>query len=357
MIIGILGGGQLARMLALAGIPLGYRFIFYDPTPDCCAATLGEHVEASYDDKEQLLAFARAVDVVTYEFENVPLEAAQYIAEHCDVHPKPEALKASQDRLREKTLFRRLSIPTPEFFDITSSKDLYEAAAKLGFPFVIKTRRGGYDGKGQYVAREVSELDGIWSDLAGRAAIAEEFMSFSREVSMVVARNGNGDVKYYDIAENTHREGILRLTLNRPDDPAAKQAQQYVHDLMRELDYRGVLALELFQIEDKLVANEFAPRVHNSGHWTIEGALTSQFENHIRAILNLPLGDTAHRMRCAMINFIGQLPDIDKILHVNDTHFHSYDKAPKPGRKIGHLTVRANDLDEVNALLGKDFVS
>ena len=356
MIIGILGGGQLARMLALAGIPLGYRFIFYDPTPDCCAETLGKHMAASFDDKEQLLAFAKAVDVVTYEFENVPLEAAQYIAEHCDVYPKPNALKASQDRLLEKQLFRKLSIPTPEFFNIVSSEDLFDAAEKLGFPFVIKTRRGGYDGKGQYVAREVSELDGIWSDLAGRAAIAEEFMSFSREVSMVVARNGNGDVAYYDVAENTHREGILRLTCNRPNDPVSKQAQQYTYELVRELDYRGVLALELFQIEDKLVANEFAPRVHNSGHWTIEGALTSQFENHIRAILSLPLGSTAHRMHCAMINFIGQLPDIDKVLGLNDAHFHSYDKAPKPGRKIGHLTVSADKLDEVSAMLGKDLI-
>lgn len=350
MKIGILGGGQLAQMLALAGIPLGYRFVFYDPSPDCCAAALGEHIQADYDDWQQLQTFAESVDLATFEFENVPLAAVNFVAEHCTLYPKTNALQATQDRWMEKQLFRRLGIPTPQFADIKSRADLTQAAERLGYPLVLKSRFGGYDGKGQIVIKSAQQLEQAWLELSGQPYIVEQWIRFSREVSIIAVRNLSGKMAFYDLAENIHCSGILQTTLNRPGDKLLQQAQGYVHRLMEELDYCGVLTLEFFQIGDELLANEFAPRVHNSGHWTIEGAAVSQFENHLRAILNLPLGQTTRLAYCAMINFVGVLPAMNELLTIPDSHYHQYGKQPKPGRKLGHLTIRSDQPETVENL-------
>lgn len=340
MIVGILGGGQLARMLAMAGQPLDCRFVFYEPSAECCAAPFGTHIRADYDDWQALRAFAEGVDVLTYEFENVPLASALFVQQFTRLYPQANALEATQDRLREKRLFRQLGIATPEFFAPDCLDDLHGVARELGFPFVIKTRHGGYDGKGQFVVRSAAELAPVWSQLGGRPAIAEQWVTYTREVSIIAARNRAGDLACYDLAENHHEDGILRLTLPRAGDPLYEQARAYVEKLVLQLDYCGVIALELFDVDGALLANEFAPRVHNSGHWTIEGAVTSQFENHLRAILDLPLGQTAQPGYCAMINLIGTLPDMKKVHDLPGGHFHQYDKQPKPGRKLGHITLR-----------------
>lgn len=357
MIIGILGGGQLARMLALAGIPLGYRFVFYDPAEDCCAASLGTHIQAGFDDKKKLKAFALSVDIVTYEFENVPLSSALLVEQYCKVYPEPSALEVSQDRWHEKQLFRKLGIPTAEFYDLKTYTDLCDAAGQLGYPFIVKNRCGGYDGKGQYLIRQESDLPDCWARLTSQPAIAERCLKFSREVSIIAARNRSGDTVYYDLAQNHHEDGILRVTRNCPDDPVQCQAKEYAEKLLQALNYVGVIALELFQLDDKLLANEFAPRVHNSGHWTIEGASTSQFENHIRAILDLPLGKTTNLGHYAMMNFIGKMPDIDTALAIPAGHFHQYGKKPRPGRKLGHLTLRSSSPSTLQNLVEEQLLN
>ncbi len=350
MKIGILGAGQLAQMLALAGVPLGCRFIFYDPSPDCCAAAVGKHIQADYDDWQALQAFAESVDLVTFEFENVPVATVNYISKYCTVYPKANSLEATQDRLVEKQLFARLGIPTAQFINISSRADLTQAANCMGYPLVLKSRTGGYDGKGQILVESAQQLDAIWLKIKGQPFIAEQWVDFSREVSVIAARSQNGECVFYDLVENLHQQGILQTSLNRPDDPLSSLAQEYAKRLINELDYCGVLTLELFQVGDKLVVNEFAPRVHNSGHWTIEGASVSQFENHLRAILNLPLGATTHVAYCVMINFISQLPAIDEWLKIPNSHYHQYGKQPKPGRKLGHLTICSDLPEKVESL-------
>ncbi len=340
--VGILGGGQLAQMLALAGIPLGLRFVFFDPTEDCCAAALGQHIKADFDDWSQLKIFAESVDIVTFEFENIPLAAIEYVRNIRPVYPEINALQAKQDRLVEKQLFQRLGIATPMFVDIKSRHDLDEAPDILGLPFVIKSRYGGYDGKGQWLVKSADQTADVWAQIDGLPCIAEQWIDFSREVSMVAVQNRHADKVFYDLAENQHNRGILHTTINRPGDPMAGKAQAIISQLMDELNYCGVMALELFQINGQLMANEFAPRVHNTGHWTIEGAGTSQFENHLRAILNLPLGDTGHNGQWVMLNLVGDLPDLTKISSMANSHLHDYRKQARPGRKLGHLTVRAD---------------
>ena len=352
MKIGILGGGQLARMLALAGIPMGFRFVFYDPTEGCCAGVLGKHFKSEYSDLEQLEIFAKEVDVITYEFENVPLEAVSFVKTFCRVYPEANALEATQDRLREKNLFHSLGIPIARFRDIKSADELVEIGEDLGYPFIIKTRNGGYDGKGQYLIQSEQDLSSLPLNVNETPAIAEEKVSFSREVSIIAARAKDGDVVYYDLAENYHDKGILRMTLAIPGDPFHQKAKDYVHDLLVHMDYCGVIALELFQLEDRLLANEFAPRVHNTGHWTIEGAATSQFENHLRAILGLPLGETKNVAYSSLINLIGNLPDIKETLMIANCYFHNYDKEPRPGRKLGHLTIKSHELSTFEVLRG-----
>jgi 5-(carboxyamino)imidazole ribonucleotide synthase len=344
-VVGVLGGGQLGRMLALAGLPLGVRFLFVDPSEDATAGELGEHLALDYGAKEAVERLA-ACDLVTYEFENVPVEAARAIAEKTALFPSVQALATAQDRWHEKSCFAELGIPTAQFFDIASAADLEGALAVTGFPAVLKTRRFGYDGKGQRVLKNRADAASALADMGTVPLLLEAHVPFERELSIVGARAKDGSVAFYPLVENHHEGGILRLTLApAPDISPDRQrsAEQYLGSLLERLDYVGVLALELFQVGGRLLANEMAPRVHNSGHFTIEGAVTSQFEQHLRAVLGLPLGSTKLVASCAMLNCIGTLPDTKAVLAVPDAHLHDYGKPPRPGRKVGHVTVRAPD--------------
>ncbi len=351
MKVGVLGAGQLARMIALAGYPLGVDFIFLDPSADACANRLGEHLLGDYNDPRLLAQLAERADVVTYEFENVPADVAEFLASHTQVHPSPEALAIAQDRLIEKSFFHDLDIPTPTYAAVNSFEDLEQAMSMIGWPAILKSRTLGYDGKGQSVLKSADDLTFAWALLAGAPAIVEAFVLFNREVSIIAARNVSGAIVFYPLSENFHRGGILRVSECCDNDPMQQQAESYISRLMEELDYVGVLALELFEIDGKLIANEFAPRVHNSGHWTIEGAETSQFENHLRAILDLPLGATTPVGKTAMVNFIGGLPVTEELLAIPHAHLHLYDKAPRKGRKVAHATVRAETKEKLTALI------
>lgn len=350
MKVGILGAGQLARMIALAGYPLGVEFIFLDPSADACANALGEHLLGDYNDLGLLAQLAERADVVTYEFENVPSEVAEFLSTHTQVHPSPQALAVAQDRLLEKNFFNGLGIATPAYRAVDSLAGLQAAMADIGYPAVLKSRTQGYDGKGQSVLRSADDLASGWQLLAGVPAIVEAFVPFSREVSIIAARNSAGDIVYYPLAQNLHRGGILRVSESKQGDPMQGQAQTYVTRLMEALEYVGVLALELFEVDGQLIANEFAPRVHNSGHWTIEGAQTSQFENHLRAILNLPLGATTAMNKAAMVNFIGGLPATEAVLAIPDAHLHLYGKTPRKGRKVAHATIHTGTDDRLAKL-------
>jgi 5-(carboxyamino)imidazole ribonucleotide synthase len=351
MKIGILGGGQLARMLALAGYPLGLEFIILDPSSDAGAVKLGEHLHGNYDDPALLAELAQKADIVTYEFENVPAEVAQFLAAHTQVYPAANALAVAQDRLQEKNFFHQLDIPTARFAQVDNLDDLQRVMPDIGYPAILKSRRLGYDGKGQVVLKSTDDLAQAWEAMQGVASIVEGFVSFQREVSIIAARRPNGEVAFYPLSENQHRGGILRVSECRTADALQAQAQDYVTRLLEALDYVGIIALELFDADGKLLANEFAPRVHNSGHWTIEGAETSQFENHLRAILDLPLGNTSTRGYAGMVNFIGNLPTSMQVLEINHAHLHLYDKQPRKGRKVAHATIRTDHLPEFSLLL------
>ncbi len=342
MIVGILGGGQLGRMLGLAGIPLGATLRFFEPASDAPAAVVGAIIGGSYDDEAALLHFVEGVDVVTYEFENVPVAAARFLAERLPVFPPPVALETAQDRLVEKQFFRDLGIPTPPFAAVDSRDDLVAAVETLGLPAVLKTRRMGYDGKGQMVLRTAADVDQAWETLGTTPLILEGFVAFRRELSILAVRGRTGETAFYPLVENHHREGILRRSnAPAPDVSTASQtaAESYARRALDALGYVGVLAIELFETDDALIVNECAPRVHNSGHWTIEGAATSQFENHMRAVLGLPLGSTALRGTSVMLNIIGEHPNSAAVLATPDTHLHLYGKSERPGRKLGHITV------------------
>ncbi|MGI9248123.1 MAG: 5-(carboxyamino)imidazole ribonucleotide synthase, partial [Woeseiaceae bacterium] len=263
-----------------------------------------------------------------------------------------DALRHAQDRLDEKRLFERLGIPLPAYRAIDTHDDMVAAADALGLPMVIKTRRLGYDGKGQHVVRSTSDVGAAWKALGGQPLIAEQWVPFDYEVSSIGVRNVDGDVRFYALSHNIHKDGILRTSRAPVEDPRlAEKASKYVRLLLEHLDYVGILALELFVKDDQLLANEFAPRVHNSGHWTIEGAATSQFENHLRAIMNLPLGSTANRGYAGMINLIGEIPATAR--NLKDVHLHDYGKMPRPGRKLGHITVLSETADGRDALVEK----
>jgi len=354
--VAVLGGGQLGRMLGLAGIPLGLSFRFLDPSPLAPAAAVGELVVGDLDDEAALAAVAQGADVVTYEWEGVPAESARFLAATLPVHPGDRPLEVSQDRLREKETFEALGIDTPSFRAVGSRDSLDAAVSALGLPAVLKTRRGGYDGKGQAVLRTPADVDRAWVTLGGVPLILEAFVAFDRELSVVAVRGLDGTVACWPVVENEHRDGILHLT--RAPAPTAdprrardleQRAREIATMLLGELDHVGVLAIELFDVGGSLLANELAPRVHNSGHWTIEGAVTSQFENHLRAVLGLPLGLTDARGVSAMINCIGSMPARAEVLAVPGAHLHDYAKEPRAGRKLGHVTVVAEtdaELDE-----------
>jgi len=343
MKIGVIGGGQLGRMLALAGTPLGMNFAFLDPAPDACAAALGEHIRADYGDQDHLRQLADEVDLVTFEFESVPAETVAFLSQFVPVYPSAESLRIARDRWFEKSLFRSLGIPTPEFANIHAQADLDAAAAEIGLPAVLKTRTLGYDGKGQKVLRKPEDVAGAFAELGSVPCILEGFVPFTGEVSLVAVRGRDGETRFYPLVHNTHEAGILRLSVASSEHPLQALAEDYVGRVLEKLDYVGVLAFEFFEVDGGLKANEIAPRVHNSGHWTIEGAECSQFENHLRAVAGLPLGSTAKVGESAMLNFIGAVPPVDKVVAVADCHLHHYGKAFKAGRKVGHATLRCQD--------------
>jgi len=349
MKVGILGGGQLARMLALAGHPLDIACLVVDPSPDACAGSVSEHIVTGYDDVDALARLADETSVITYEFENVALSSVERLAARVPVHPGWRALATARDRVLEKGMFDALGIPTATYLPVSSRADLSAAIEKCGLPSILKTRTEGYDGKGQASVTSVDDALPAWRSLGERPAILESRVSFERELSVIAVRGRDGNVRVYPLAENTHMDGILRLSVARPEDPMHGAARGYVERLMHALDYVGVVALELFVDGDQLLANEFAPRVHNSGHWTIEGAVTSQFENHLRAVTGLPLGSTEALGPAAMLNLIGAVPERRDVLRVPSAHLHLYGKTPRPGRKVGHITVRADDQGTLRA--------
>ena len=356
--VGILGGGQLARMLALSGVPLGLRFQVLDPSADACAGHVAPLLVGGYGDRGALDDFAGRVDVATFDFENVPANAAQHLAASVDVLPNPAALAAAQDRLTEKTLFRRLGIPVPAFEDVASREGLDAAIASVGVPCILKTRRLGYDGKGQFRIREASDADAAWQALGAQAQqvglILEAFVPFERELSVVAVRGRNGEFRTWPLTWNWHVDSVLSASLAPAPavGPAlAEAAFAHARRLAEELDYVGVFALELFCRGGELLANEMAPRVHNSGHWTIEGAQASQFENHLRAVLGLPLGATDAIGHACMLNWIGEMPDPAPVLREAGGHWHDYGKQARPGRKVGHATVRADTPEALAAAL------
>ena len=334
-------------MLALAGIPLDVEFRFLDPVEGAPASAVGDLVVGALGDEAALSEVARGATVVTYEWEGVPADAARFLARDLPVRPGARSLEVSQDRLTEKETFRRLGIATPTFAAVDDREGLGPAIDEVrGLPAVLKTRRGGYDGKGQVVLRAASDLDTAWSELGGVPLILESLVPFDRELSVLAVRGVDGAVACWPLVENEHEGGILRLS--RAPAPAADDAlqargEELAARLLDDLDYIGVLAVELFDVGGELLANEIAPRVHNSGHWTIEGALTSQFENHVRAVLGWPLGSTAALGPSAMVNLIGVMPSRGAVLAVPGAHLHDYGKEPRPGRKLGHVTVVASD--------------
>jgi len=346
MRLGVLGAGQLGRMIALAAYPLGVKCQLLDPAEGTSAAEVADVITGRYDDPDMLDRFVTRLNAVTYEFENVDAAAIDHVESRVPVRPGRRALEVAQDRLIEKSFFRDHDIDTTPFSPADSLEELQAAVEEVGLPAILKTRRFGYDGKGQTVIREPGDVVRAWEAVGGVPLILEGFVDFDRELSILSVRDPAGDVEFYPLVENHHAGGILRrsiapapgLTRSLED-----RARYYATRLMEDLDYVGVLALELFKVGDRLLANEMAPRVHNSGHWTIEGSETSQFENHVRAVLGLPLGDTSMRGHAAMVNLVGAIPDPAQVLGHAHTHLHLYDKAPRPGRKVGHITVRHDD--------------
>lgn len=355
--VGILGGGQLARMMALAGAPLGLRFLVMDTVADACAGQFAPLIVGDWRDQDALAEFASKVDVATFDFENVPAESAQWLAQRVPVFPSPRALAVAQDRLAEKTLFRELGIPVPDFADITSRADLDEAIDRLGTPCILKTRRLGYDGKGQFRIRSLADAAAAWDALGAQAAtvglILEGFVAFERELSVVAVRGRDGEFRTWPLTENWHVDGVLSASLApaKVDTALAEVAFAHARRLAEALDYVGVFALELFCRDGMLLANELAPRVHNSGHWTIEGSETSQFQNHLRAVLGLPLGDTRMLGMASMLNWIGVMPGASAVLREAGGHWHDYGKESRTGRKVGHATLRADSAGELAATL------
>ncbi len=346
MRVGVLGGGQLGRMIALAGYPLGIAVRLFETSSDACGGQVTELHVGDYRDHEALDRFADGLDVVTYEFENVPVESAEYLARKLPVYPPPVSLEIAQDRLTEKTFFGARGIPTAGFLAVDSIDDLARSVERYGLPLVLKTRRMGYDGKGQVIVRDESAVEFAWDRLRGVPLIAESFVGFERELSIIAVRSPEGATRFYPLVENQHHAGILRIS-RAPAAEISSALQQLAEDYagraLDSLQYVGVLAIEFFSLGDELLANEMAPRVHNSGHWTIEGAETSQFENHLRAVAGMPLGSIRPRGHSIMINIIGDLPLTSHVLATESAHLHLYGKSPRSGRKLGHVTLRADD--------------
>ncbi len=345
MKLAILGGGQLGRMIGLAAVPLGVECRFLDPSPAAGAAAVGELHIGELDDVAAIAQLVDGCDAITYEWEGVPAKALEPFVDTHFVAPSLRALAASQDRVTEKTLAKALGLGTAPWRAVGTLNELREALADLGAPAILKTRSGGYDGKGQVRVDDLDDVATAWSVLqAGGPLILEGFVDFAREVSVIGCRARDGEMVVWPVAENRHDQGILRESRVPADSDTQARADALVRGLLNELDYVGVLCVELFDVGGDLLVTEFAPRVHNSGHWTIEGALTSQFENHVRAVLGLPLGvcDLAAGPT-AMLNCVGRLPDAHDALRIPGAHLHDYGKSPRSGRKVGHLTLVAPD--------------
>jgi 5-(carboxyamino)imidazole ribonucleotide synthase len=345
--IGILGGGQLGRMLAMAAPRLGLRCQVFSPDPDSPAFDVVLNGTcAEYADVEALELFANNVDVITYEFENVPAAAAMILATRRPVLPNRQILETTQDRLAEKDFVKQLGIDTADYADVSSAATLRAAITRIGLPAVIKTRRFGYDGKGQAIIRDGDDPDRIWEELGTRSAILEAFIAFEREVSVIAARSADGHVESFDVTENEHRDHILKISRAPADipDALAREARLIAETIAHALNYVGVLAVEMFVVKDndgsRVLVNEIAPRVHNSGHWTLDGASISQFEQHIRAIAGWPLGKPVRHGPVIMTNLIGDdIKDYERWLTVPGATVHLYGKGrPRPGRKMGHVT-------------------
>jgi 5-(carboxyamino)imidazole ribonucleotide synthase len=347
--VGIVGAGQLGRMLALAGYPLGVRCLFLDRSSTAPGAQVAPILVGELEDPTLLAELASRSDVVTFDWENISGSALAPLEKLTKIRPPRPALQVAQDRISEKALFVRLRIPVVAHVAVNSRAELMAAIGRIGLPGVLKTRRFGYDGKGQFVLRRVEHADAAWTSLGGADLIYEAFQSFSREVSIVGARSAAGELVTYPLSANTHGGGVLRYSVAPfADARLERSARIYLKRVMNELGYVGVLAIEFFVVNGRLIANEMAPRVHNSGHWSIEGCVTSQFENHLRAICDMPLGSTRALGHTAMINFLGEMPARDRLLAIEGLAFHDYGKEPRPGRKLGHCTIlkeRAGDRD------------
>jgi len=352
--IGVIGAGQLGQMLGLAAAEVDMECVFLDPADNPPASSAGRVIQAAFDDAAELAALADCCDVITYEFENVPVDAVRAIEAVCPVYPPPSALAYAQDRLSEKRLFESLQIPVAPYRRIDSAKDLQQASEDLGLPLVVKTRRLGYDGKGQAILRNPGDAAEVVAILGGQNLIAEQFVEFDYEVSIIGARSTTTETIAYDLSRNEHRDGILRMSHASDENPQLGDlAKDYLSRILSRLDYVGVLALELFVDGEQLLANEFAPRVHNSGHWSIEGARTSQFENHLRAISGMPLGDASTLGFPGMVNIIGMMPEDRRLICAENAFLHDYGKTPRPGRKLGHATIVASSATELQLGLSR----
>ena len=353
MRVGILGGGQLGRMMAQEAHRLGLTPVIYTPHMACACEVTDQVVIAPYEDQEALRRFAESVDVCTFEVEHVPLEAVELVARVTPVHPNPAALAPTRDRLLEKRMLRESGIPTAPFVEVSTPAQARAVGDALGYPALLKIRTGGYDGRGMALVHSADEAEAAFAEL-GLPCIAEGWVPWTREVSVIGVREIGGRLSFYVPGENHHEDGILRSCVVPAPGLSAEQRmllERQVGELMAQLDYVGVMAVEYFDTPDGLVANEIAPRVHNSGHWTQDGAVTSQFENHVRAIAGLPAGDVALRAPTAMVNIIGTLPGPAVVLAEPSWRLHLYGKSERAGRKIGHINACAADAEALAPVL------
>jgi 5-(carboxyamino)imidazole ribonucleotide synthase len=338
--VGIVGAGQLGRMLALAGYPLGIRCLFLDRSEQSPGGQVAPIITGELEDAALLAQLAQRSDVVTFDWENIAGESLEPLEAMTLVRPPRAALQMSQDRLQEKALFTQLKIPVAAHAAIDSKEDLIRVASRIGLPGVLKTRRLGYDGKGQFTLQDAADIEPAWAAMGAAGLIYEKFQNFSREVSIIGARSASGRTVFYPLTANVHSGGILRYSVAPfANTQLERAARAHLQRILKALNYVGILTVEFFVVNGRLVANEMAPRVHNSGHWTIEGCVTSQFENHLRAICDLPLGSTRAVGHSAMINFLGKMPDRSTLLGIDGLAYHDYGKEPRPGRKVGHCTI------------------
>ena len=350
--IGVVGAGQLAQMLGEAAPALDFNILALANDADSCAKNTVKLVLGDEVDRQVIADFAQQVDILTFEHEHIKTDIFNNL--NTPIYPNVAAVRIAQNRDLEKNFLKGLAIPVPPFVVVNSLAELEAAVVEIGYPCVIKTIEGGYDGKGQKVLKQKTDLAGIWRELKEASLIVEGWINFDREVSLVAVRAINGDIVFYPLSENLHREGILRVSKAPYDDAKLQQlAEKYLTKIFEELDYVGVLTVEFFQCGAQLIANEMAPRVHNSGHWTIEGAQTSQFSNHLRAVSGQPLGSTKANGYSAMVNIVGQWPDKNKLKNLSWLHIHDYGKAPRVGRKLGHLTIVAETATERDEKLQK----